>query len=618
MDQKTDTPYVPFKPVPMAEPKATMERRDNGEILVHCDYPLGDFGPSIVAYLHEWTGKTPENLWLAQRDANDDWAKVTYGEAMGKINAISQYLLDRDFDETKPVMVLSGNSIEHALLAFGAMQIGVPISPIAQPYSTMGGGFKKLHHVVNLIQPKMILIQEGAPYAEALGELDLTDIDVVCVAEPPAGIETTPFADLISVTPTDAVMAAYGTTHLDTVGKYLFTSGSTGVPKAVPQTQRMMCANMKGNEILFPPDPEAKPVYLDWLPWNHCYGGNSNFNGVLRDGGEFWIDEGRPLPGQFDATIRNMREVKPTRYLGVATSHAMMVDALEKDSDLREIFYEGLTHLGYGGASLPQEIWQRYQTMAADETGYRILFYTGYGSTETGPVAATLYWPYEGTGNIGLPMPGTTMKLVPNGSKMEVRMKGDSIFPGYYKMPEKTAESFDEEGFYMIGDALTVIDDADITQGMMFNGRVVEDFKLLSGTFVNVGNLRNTINDACDPAFFDCVITGHDKNFIGLLVWPNIEGCKKLAGADLPVEELIKHPSVIDHITECLRAHNAQAGGSSNRVSRIHLMAEAPSVDGGEITEKGYVNQRATLERREELVKKIYEAEPGDDVIIIA
>ena len=327
----------------------------------------------------------------------------------------------------------------------------------------------------------------------------------------------------------------------------------------------------------------------------------------------------RPLPGQFDATIRNMREVRPTRYLGVATSHAMMVDALEKDAELRKIFYSRLTHLGYGGASLPQEIWQRYQTMAAEETGYRIMFYTGYGSTETGPVAATLYWPFEGTGNIGLPMPGTTMKLVPNGSKMEVRLKGDSIFPGYYDMPDKTVESFDEEGFYMIGDALDVIDEGDITQGMMFNGRVVEDFKLLSGTFVNVGNLRNTINDACDPAIFDCVITGHDKNFIGLLVWPNMEGCRKLAGDPaMAVEELIKHPSVTDHLVQCLRDHNAQAGGSSNRVSRIHLMLEAPSVEGGEITEKGYVNQRATLERRDELVKKIYVEAPGDDVIVIA
>jgi feruloyl-CoA synthase len=618
MDQKTDTSAVPFLPVPMAEPKATLERRDNGELVVHCDYPIGDFGPSIVAFLHRWAAETPNNMWLAERGHDGDWIKMNYGDALTRVNAISQYLLDRDFTADTPVMVLSGNSIEHALLSFGAMQIGVPYSAIAQPYSTMGGGFKKLHHVVNLIKPRLIMVQEWAPYAEALSQLDLDGIEVVCVEDIPAGADATSFAYLLDTSPTAAVMAAYDTTNLETVGKYLFTSGSTGMPKAVPQTQRMMCANMKGNEILFPPDPENKPIYLDWLPWNHCYGGNSNFNAVLRDGGEFWIDDGRPLPGQFDATLRNLREVRPTRYLGVATSHGMMVTALEKDPELRKIFFSRLTHLGYGGASLPQEVWERYQTLAAQETGHRIMFYTGYGSTETGPVAATLYWPYEGTGNIGLPMPGTTMKLVPNGSKMEVRMKGDSIFPGYFQMSEKTAESFDEEGFYKIGDALTVIDDTDITQGMMFNGRVVEDFKLLSGTFVNVGNLRNTVNNACDPAIFDCVITGHDKDHIGLLVWPNVEGCQKLAGANLPVEELVQNDAVISHITACLRQHNAETGGSSMRISRIHLMTEAPSVEGGEITEKGYVNQRATLERRDVLVKKLYEEVPGDDVIIIA
>ncbi|MFN3230684.1 MAG: feruloyl-CoA synthase [Alphaproteobacteria bacterium] len=615
MDQSLATSAAPFLPVNHAEARASMTRRDNGEIIVEAGYPLGDYERNIVSYLHDWADREPDRVWMAQRDATGAWVELTYGEGLKKVNALSQALLDRGLDQSSPVMVLSANSINHALLVMAAMQVGVPAAPVAIAYSLMPGAHAKLHHVFNLVEPKLIFAEQGMPYAEALQGLDLDGVEVVVDQMPPNTLASTPFSDLMGTAPTDAVMDAFNATVPETVGKYLFTSGSTGMPKAVPQTQKMMCANMKAGHILFPPDPENPPVILDWLPWNHCYGGNSNFHGVLSQGGSYYIDEGRPLPGQIETTIENLRDIAPTEYLNVAAGHALVVHALEEDAELRKNFFSRLKGLAYGGASMPHEVWQRYQDLAVKETGHRILFRTGYGSTETAPVASSLHWPIEGTGNVGVPLPGTTFKLVPNGSKYEVRIKGDNVFTGYYRMPEKTAEAFDDEGFYKIGDALKLVDEEDITQGLIFDGRVVEDFKLLSGTFVSVGTLRVQVNNACAPAIADCIVCGHDDDYVGILAWPNVEACKKIAGADLEIEALLRDQKVLAHIRAGLEAHNKEWPGSSTRIHRLMLMAEPPSMEGHEITEKGYVNQRATLENRADLVKALYADAAPDGVI---
>ncbi|MBI1181313.1 MAG: AMP-binding protein [Alphaproteobacteria bacterium] len=615
MDQKTT--LAPFMPIPHAEPRGRMTRRPDGSIIVENLLELGPYERNVVAYLHKWAQKRPGQVWLAQRAKDRSWETVTYAEGLARVNALSQALLDRGLDQAKPLMILSGNSINHALLVMAALQVGVPASPVATAYSTMPGAHAKLHHVFDLIEPKLLFVEQGTPFEAALGALDLAGVELVVHDDPPRGFAGTPFADLLATTPTDAVRAAYERTGPDTVGKYLFTSGSTGMPKGVPQTQRMMCSNQKAGEVIFPNDPSYVPVIVDWLPWNHCYGGNSNFNGILREGGSLYIDDGKPVPELVGRTLDNLREIAPTEYLSVAAGHAMVVHALEEDEGLRRNFFSRMRKLGYGGASLPHEVWQRYQDLAVRETGQRLLFRTGWGSTETAPVSSTLYWPIEGTGNVGLPMPGTTLKLVPNGDKLEVRVKGDNIFPGYYRQPEKTADAFDEEGFYKIGDAMKLVDETDINKGLIFNGRVVEDFKLLSGTFVSVGTLRVQVNDACAPLVADNLVAGHDRDHVGVLLWPNLAACRRISGAgdDIPVAELIRHPRVVEHVRKGLQAHNRAFPGSSTRVVRAMLMEEPPSMGDHEITEKGYVNQRAALDRRADLVAALFAASPGPDVI---
>ena len=621
MDQFAKTAAAPFLPVAHAQPSARMVRRATGEIVVDTLHALGDYERNIVAYLHHWAENGPDRVWLAQRAKDGTWDTVTYGAAMARVNALSQALLDRGLDEKKPVMILSGNSINHQLLIQAAMQVGIPAASVATAYATMPGAHTKLHHVFNLVEPKLIFAEQGFVYEEALLSLQdqggIDDVEIVACEDPPRSLMATPFDDLLAVTPTGDVRTAFDRTGPDSVGKYLFTSGSTGMPKGVAQTQRMMCANQKAAEIIFPPDPDKPPVIVDWLPWNHCYGGNSNVHGVLREGGSHYIDGGRPIPGQIETTIDNLREIATTEYLNVAAGHALVVQELEKDPSLRKTFFSNMKGLAYGGASLPHETWQRYQDLAVKETGHKLLFRTGYGSTETGPVASSLHWPIEGTGNVGLPLPGTTFKLVPNGAKFEVRIKGPNVFTGYYRQPEKTAEAFDDEGFYKIGDALKLVDERDIEQGLIFDGRVVEDFKLTSGTFVSVGTLRVQVNNACDPLVTDCVITGHDRDFVGALMWPNVDACRALAGlgADTPIDEVIASPKILAQLEAALEGHNRTHPGSSTRIKRALLMAEPPSMEGHEITEKGYVNQRATLENRAELVKALHAEPPLGGII---
>lgn len=614
---------VPFKPVDYLSRDVALERRGDGTLVLQSNHALKPYEKHVPAFLAKWAKEVPERVWLAQRRGpSRDWLKVTYGEAKKQVDAVTQALLDRGFGPDRPVMILSSNSIEFALLSMAAMQARAPLAPVSPAYAVMSRDHAKLKYVFDLIKPGLVFVQNGGIYAEALDALQLDGVLLVHVDKAPPKRQSLPWSELVATQPTAAVQQSIDRIEPKTVGKFLFTSGSTGMPKAVINTQEMMCANiamMQMGRIRKPGDPA--PVQLDWLPWNHTMGGNATFQGNLSEGGTTWIDDGKPLPGLFEETLRNLREVSPTSFANVPTGYAMLATALEKDDALARKFFANLNSLAYGGATLPDDLYERMEALAVKHTGYRLPFTTGWGSTETAPTATAVHWASERVGLIGLPYPGVQLKLVPTGEegRYELRVKGKLVTPGYHKRADLTAAMFDEEGFYKIGDACRLVDPADPNQGLIFDGRVVEDFKLMSGTFVLVGTLRTAAIAAASPVLQDVVVCGQDRDYVGLLGFPNLAACRAVAGdkdVQLSGEELIRHPAVIDVVKHGLSKMNAGAKGSSMKVRRVLLMTEPPSIDGGEITDKGYINQRATLERRKVLVDKLYAG--GEGVIEIA
>jgi feruloyl-CoA synthase len=610
-----------FRKIDWLERDIAVERRDDGVIILKSRIPLKPYHAHIPAALAKWAKEEPERIWLAQRAGDKrDWRKLNYGQAKHAVNAVTQGLLDLGLDEGRPVAILSGNSIEHALMTQAAMQARLPAAPVSPAYSLMSHDHQKLKYLFNLIRPAVVMVQDGPTFEKALKALDLTGITVVHVARPCEGIKSLAFADLAATPVTQDVAASVAKITPDTIGKLLFTSGSTGMPKAVINTQRMMCANAAMMMQVRPRDPGAPaPVVLDWMPWNHTMGGNAAFNPILIDGGTLYIDEGRPIPGQFEETIRNLREVSPTYYANVPAGYAALAAAMEKDDALCRSFFKNLTLMAYGGARLPDDLYDRMQVLAVRATGERIVFYTGWGSTETAPTSTATYWNTERVGLIGLPFPGVELKMVPCGTKYELRLRGVNVMPGYFGQPELTRKVFDEEGFYCIGDAGVFVDPADPVAGIIFAGRVVEDFKLTTGTFVHVGSLRTDAIAAASPVIQDALVTGQDRPYVGLLAWPNLHACRHMIGRpDATFEEVVKHPAVIACVKRGLEAHNRAAEEASSRlVARAMLMVEPPSIDGNELTDKGYINQRAGLERRAMLVERLYADPPGDDVIVL-
>jgi feruloyl-CoA synthase len=443
---------------------------------------------------------------------------------------------------------------------------------------------------------------------------------VVHVVRPCERLKSVAFAELAATPATQEVEESIARITPDTVGKLLFTSGSTGMPKAVINTQRMMCANVAMMTQVRPRDPKGpQATYLDWMPWNHTMGGNALFNPALTEGGTLYIDDGRPLPGQFDATIRNLREISPTYYANVPAGYAALAAAMERDDALCRNFFKNLALMAYGGARLPDDLYERMQALAVRATGMRIVFYTGWGSTETAPTSTGTYWDTERVGLIGLPFPGVELKMVPCGSKYELRLRGVNVTPGYFGRPDLTSQMFDDEGFYLIGDAGVFVDPAEPAAGIVFAGRVVEDFKLTTGTFVHVGSLRTDAIAAASPVIQDALVTGQDRGYVGLLAWPNLHACRQMIGnPKATYEEVARHPAVIGRVKRGLEAHNREAeGASSRRIARAMLMVEPASIDGNELTDKGYINQRAGLERRAALLEQLYADPPGEDVIVL-
>ncbi|MGP8120947.1 MAG: AMP-binding protein [Xanthobacteraceae bacterium] len=609
-----------FRKVNWLKRDIAVERREDGVIIMKSRVPLQPYARHIPEALARWAQERPDHVWLAQRRGTErQWHKVSYGEAKRTVDALTQALLDLGLVD-RPVAILSGNSIEHALMTQAAMQARLPAAPISPAYSLMSLDHAKLKFIFEMIRPGVVMVQDGPSFDKALAALDLDGVTVVHVARPPTGRVSRAFAELAATKVTPAVAASIAKIAPQTVGKLLFTSGSTGFPKAVVNTQQMMCANAAMMMQVRPREAgEGDAVLLDWMPWNHTMGGNALFNPLLFDGGTLYIDDGRPLPGQFDETIRNLHEISPTYYANVPAGYAALAAAMEADEALCRTFFRNLGLMAYGGARLPDDLYDRMQALAVRTTGERVVFYTGWGATETGPTSTGTYWDTERVGLIGLPFPGVELKLVPTGPKYEVRLRGVNVTPGYFGRPDLTAAAFDEEGFYRIGDAAVFVDPADPVQGLIFAGRVVEDFKLTTGTFVQVGSLRTDAIASATPVIQDALVTGQDRPYIGLLAWPNLEACRRLIGdmAATP-EAVVAHPKVIAAVREGLRAHNRKVGHvSSMRIERAMLMAEPPSIDGHELTDKGYINQRAGLERRAALVERLYGEPAAADVIVI-
>ncbi|PYF03104.1 feruloyl-CoA synthase [Rhodopseudomonas faecalis] len=611
----------PFRKINWLPRDIAVDRRADGSLVLKSNQPLEPYERHIPALLARWAEQAPQRIWLAQRSGPErQWRKVSYAEAKHTVDALTQALLNLKLEADRPIAILSGNSIEHALMTMAAMQARIPAAPMSPAYSLMSHDHQKLKYLFELVKPALVLVQDGALFGRALQALDLTGVKVVHVASPPQGIDSVSFAELAATPVTDEVAQSIAAITPDTVGKLLFTSGSTGMPKAVINTQRMMCANVTMMTQVRPRDPsEPPPVLLDWMPWNHTMGGNALFNPALAEGGTLYIDDGRPLPGMFDETLRNLREISPTYYANVPAGYAALAAAMEKDDALCRTFFKDLGMMAYGGARLPDDLYERMQALAVRATGERIVFYTGWGSTETAPTSTGTYWDTERVGLIGLPFPGVELKMVPIGDKYELRLRGIHVMPGYYQRPDLTAAAFDEEGFYKIGDAGVLLDPQDPQQGIVFAGRVAEDFKLMTGTFVHVGSLRTDVIAAASPVIQDALVAGQDRPYVALLAWPNLQACRQIVGnPNASFEDVVKHPAVLEKLRQGLQAHNAEVeGASSMRIARVMLMVEPPSIDGNELTDKGYINQRAGLERRAALVERLYADHPDNDVMVL-
>lgn len=617
----------PFRKLNWLPRDIAVERRPDGTLVLQSRIALQAHAPSIPSLLAKWAAARPDQTWIAQRKGADrQWRRIRYAEGKALVDSLTQGLLNLGVPAGRALAILSGNSLEHALLTQAGMQARLAVAPISASYSLLSQDHAKLKYLFNLVKPAVVLVQDGVQYQPALKALQasgqLAGLHVIHVDRPPAadsGITSLAFDTLARTPVTPAVQASVDAITPDTVGKLLFTSGSTGMPKAVVNTQRMMCANVaQAHQARNMPGP-GPSVVLDWMPWNHTMGGNATFNGLLGEGGTLYIDDGRPVPGQYDETLRNLREISPTLYANAPSGYAMLAAALEKDEALCQNFFRNLNLLTYGGARLPDDLYERMQALAVKSTGQRIVFYTGWGSTETAPTCTGTYWETERVGLIGLPFPGVQLKMVPTATPgmYELRLKGINVFAAYHDQPELTAAAFDDEGFYKIGDAGTLVDPADPAAGMVFAGRVTEEFKLTTGTFVHVGELRTDCIAACSPVLLDALVTGQDKPFVGLLAWPNLAACRTLIGQpEAGFDTIVAHPAVRAAVQRGLNAHNATTQGASSRhIGRVLLLTEPPSIDGNELTDKGYINQKAGLTRRADLVDRLYAEPPTDDVI---
>ncbi len=582
-----------------------------GAFVLRCPEPLQPHARCVGEWLEHWAATTPDAIAFAEPAAQVPsaaaWNRLSWAQLRQQVGAVAQALLNLALPEGQPVVVLSDNALHHLVLLLAGMHVGRAVCTVSSGYCRLAGGdYARIHGILQALDPALVYASEAATYAPALVAAGVQPVQVYS-----RGADTVPgalpFSQLLATPETPAVMAAFATITPDSHAKYLLTSGSTGHPKVVINTHRMLCANqqMLAQTLRFL-DAE-KPVLLDWLPWSHTFGGNHNTNLVLRAGGTMYIDDGRPLPGAIDKTLRHLQDVQPTIYFNVPRGFEMMLPALEADEGLARKFFGRLRMAFYAGAGMPVTTWNRLVDACAKVRDEPLWLTTSWGSTETAPAAAFVNWLLDAPGVIGLPLPGVELKFIPvsgdAGSKLEMRVRGANVFPGYRHNPAATAAAFDEEGYYCIGDAGFLADAADPLQGIVFNGRVAEDFKLTSGTWVSVGTLRLKVVAAMAPFVQDAVITGHDRSEIGVLLFLTE------AGRALPAEEAAAH------VRQGLRALKAEHAGSSQTPTRALILPSAPNMATGEVTDKGYVNQRLVLQGRASEVEALYAHGGGPRII---
>ncbi len=593
------------------------QRRDasDGTTYLQAEQPLPPYAHRLTDRLLHWAQVAPQRSFMARRERlpdgrTGDWQHLSYADALDAARRIGQGLLDRGLNAERPVLIVSENDLEHAQLALGCLYAGIPWAPASPAYSLVSQDFEKLRHIMRTLTPGLVFASDAARYERALLATVGEEVEIVTTTGTVPGRATTSFAALRTTSPTPAVDAAMQATGPDTIAKFLFTSGSTKLPKGVINTHRMWCANQQQIVASIPAlaDPDQPPVLVDWLPWNHTFGGNHNVGLTLHNGGTLFIDDGKPTPALMAETLRNLREIAPTVYFNVPTGFEAIANAMKTDADLRRNLLSRVRLFFYAGAALAQPVWDTLHQVQEAEIGERIVMGTGLGMTESAPFGLYITSPEVRSGDLGLPAPGLELKLVPMQGKTEVRYRGPNITPGYWRNPDATAESFDDEGFFCTGDAVTWIDPDNHHRGLRFDGRIAEDFKLATGTFVSVGPLRGRIIAAGAPFVQDAVITGLNRNEVGALLFPTA-AVRTLTGlpAETPLAEVLAHPAVLAHFQQVLNDLAAQATGSANRVARLLLLAEPPSIDRGEVTDKGSINQRAVLQHRAALVEALHD-----------
>jgi feruloyl-CoA synthase len=584
------------RPVHLGPSGVRVEKTPDGTRYVQATHPLGEYPVKLTDRLDYWATHAPDRTLYAKRTPTGAWRRISYAEARGLARNIAQALVNRGLSTERPIAILSGNDLEHALLSLGAMYAAVPFAPISAGYSLLSSDFAKLRYILDLVTPGLIFASSGAKFQRAIDAVMPTGTELVVTEDPLPG--ATLFSELTN-TPSGQDVYADG----DTIVKFLFTSGSTGMPKGVINTQRMWCSNQAMIATCLPFLTEEPPVLVDWTPWNHTFGGNHDIGLTIYNGGTLYIDDGRPVPGLFEETVRNLREIATTFFLNVPRGFEALVPWLRAEKPLRERFFSRLKLMWYAGASLSQPVWDELDALSIETTGERVLMLTGLGATETAPFAFAPCREVERAGMVGTPAPGMDVKLVPAEGKLEARVRGPNITPGYWRQNDLTRAAFDEEGYYKLGDALKFVDESNPDFGFIFDGRLAEDFKLSSGTWVSVGPLRATFLHRAAPYVKDVVVAGHDREFISLLVIPDADACRGV------------------QLESTLRAILAELArdstGGSNRIERAIVLTEPLSLDDHEITDKGSINQRSVLTNRAALVEDLYLSSPPAHVITL-